>query len=83
MMNLVNIKGENKMTDAQKEYYRQSDIIRTNLNILNESWAKIQRNYKKQLEKDPNSWAGIGRGSELGDMVVKSSELAEFFERMK
>jgi hypothetical protein len=66
---------------AMSEYKRQSGSVEKDLKIINDSWKKLKKGYEKQLKDDPTGWMGIGRGSELGDMVVKFGELADFMAR--
>lgn len=64
---------------VQSEYTRQSTTIDKNLKQIMINWKKIKSKYEKQLKDEPNSWMGIGRGSELGDMVVDTSEMLKSY----
>jgi len=64
---------------VQSEYTRQSTTIDKNLKQIMINWKKIKSKYEKQLKNEPNSWMGIGRGSELGDMVVDTSEMLKSY----
>jgi len=64
---------------VQSEYKRQSTTIDKNLKQIMINWKKIKSKYEKQLKDEPNSWMGIGRGSELGDMVVDTSEMLKSY----
>jgi len=64
---------------VQSEYTRQSTTIDKNLKQIMINWKKIKSKYEKQLKNNPNSWMGIGRGSELGDMVVDTSEMLKSY----
>jgi len=63
--------------DPKDEFKRQSGDIDKNLKTINSEWKKIKAKYQKQLKDEPNSWKGIGAGSELGHMVSKTKELIE------
>jgi len=64
---------------VQSEYTRQSTTIDKNLKQIMINWKKIKSKYEKQLKDEPNSWMGIGRGSELGDMDKHTSEMLKSY----
>jgi len=62
------------------EYTRQSNEITKNIKVINSSWEKLQKKYKEQLKNNPNGWQGIGKGSELGTLVMETKRTMESFE---
>ena len=67
----------------QSEYKRQVAKILLSLSNINKDWKEIKKDYDKQRKDDPTSWKGVGRGSELGDLVVECERLEKAFKDFK
>ena len=62
-------------TGAQEEYKTQKQQLLKALVALN---AKVIREidiYDKQTEDKPNSWAGLGKGGDLEDLIHKLKDI--------
>ena len=64
------------------EYKRQSELIDKNIDKINAYWKKAKFLYDKKLKRNPKSWSGIGRATELGDLVIKTKEMVEHLKPM-
>jgi len=69
-----------RASSPDKEFKRQSGEIDKSIKTINSAWKKLKAKMQKQLKDQPTSWSGIGAGSELGSLVIKSNELANEFQ---
>jgi hypothetical protein len=57
------------MSTPKAEFAVQQVVINKYIPMISNRWQKIEDTYKAQLAKEPGSWQGLGRGSELTDFA--------------
>lgn len=48
---------------------RQARVLDTLLNDIRMRWTAKKLKLKQQVQKNPTDWSGIGKGSELADLI--------------
>jgi hypothetical protein len=68
----------NESHDGSPEsaFTRQSRSIDNSVDIIVESWHALRLALSNQLDRDPEQWQGIGRGSELGQINYDLKQVA-------
>lgn len=67
----------------KKEFNKNAKIINSRLKMIISDWEYLEGIYKDQLRKDPTSWRGIGKGSELEDIAILMEKVSTMFEILK
>ena len=65
----------------QQAYSQAEKKIDDSLKAINKKWSDLKKGYKKQLKDKPESWAGIGRGSELEQLRHDVDQLKNDLDR--
>jgi len=68
------------MKTPKETYQSAAKDIDDNLKAIISDWANMKIILEAQLKEKPNSWEGIGRGSELADIESKMDQLQELIE---
>jgi len=65
------------MSTPRKSYEKAKHIIEQDLGQILEDWKAMKEQYETQLNEKPDSWAGIGKGSELEYLRAQINILSE------
>lgn len=66
--------------DPRSEYDATMTRIERAMARLHRALKYIRKGMDKQLDDNPGSWSGIGRGSELDDLAAQMEETAALAE---
>lgn len=69
-------------SSARMEYNKTSKEIDKSIKELIINWERIQKEYDAMSKKNPTSWAGVGRGAELPDLLKYVKETADSFKNI-
>jgi hypothetical protein len=68
--------------NPEESYMEDAMRIESALGGITNSWAKVSKRYERQLKDNPESWRGIGRGSELSDLAKELEDVEQLIRRM-
>jgi len=68
------------MKTPKETYQSAAKDIDDNLKAIISDWTNMKIILEAQLKEKPNSWEGMGRGSELADIESKMDQLQELIE---
>jgi hypothetical protein len=64
------------------EFERQLNLFKNAVKKVQDNIAPLEKMYRAQLADDAESWRGIGKGTEMADLVNRAQELAEFLDSL-